>query len=256
MAGPRALFFPGCEVRVFPDAADLAQAVADEFARTALEAVAARRRCAVALAGGNTPKTAYHQIATDCATAGRDLPWDRIHIFFSDERCVPPNHPDSNFGMARETLLGRVRIPPTNIHPLLGADVPDEAAAAGEIDLRNFFQLRAGEVPRFDLVLLGLGPDGHTASLFPDTAALRETTRLICANWVPKLDAHRLTLTFPALNSAAEVLFVAAGVEKAQTLREVIRPGLGAPDHPAARVRPASGKLLWFVDEAAAIRLG
>lgn len=251
----RALSLPGCELRIHPDSSALADAVAGEFARAALEAVTARGKFSVALAGGGTPKLAYSRIAQAQESATRLLPWERIHIFFGDERCVPPNHPDSNFRMAREALLSRVPIPLANVHPLRGGEPPDEAAAAAEIDLRAFFELHAGEPPRLDLVLLGLGSDGHTASLFPDTAALRETTRLLCANWVPKLDAHRLTMTYPALNSAGEVLFIAAGVEKAQVLREIVQPLLGAPEHPAARVRPAGGRLVWFVDEAAASRL-
>ncbi len=252
MPGPRLLFLPAVEVRVFPDAAALSCAVANEFARAAFEAVTARGRFAVALAGGSTPKQAYAELAAAHESGAPKLPWDRIHVFFGDERCVPPDHPDSNFRMAREALLGRVPIPPANVRPWRGGVAPEDAATEGERELREFFHLRAGEVPRFDLVMLGLGADGHTASLFPGSDALDETSRLVRANWVQKLGAHRLTLTFPVLNAAAEVLFTAAGGEKGQVLREVLRPEPGGPSHPAARVCPAGGRLVWFVDEAAA----
>jgi len=254
--GPRLLTFPGGQVRVHPDPVLLARAVADEFARAALEAIAAKGRFAVALAGGSTPKHAYSHLAAAEETGARKLPWDRIHVFFSDERCVPPGHPDSNFRMARRSLLGCVPIPPPNVHPLRGDETPEEAASAGGLDLAEFFHLGPGEFPRFDLVMLGLGADGHTASLFPGTDALNEKSRLICANWVPKLDAFRLTFTFPVLNAAAEVLFTASGVEKAKVLGEVLgsTPG-GATAHPAARVKPSCGKVIWFIDETAATHL-
>lgn len=245
----RTLYFPPAEVHVYPDIAALNVAGAGEFSRVAREAVAARGRCAVALAGGNTPKGAYQQLAVEAASGSSRLPWDRIHIFFGDERCVPPDHADSNFRMASEALLARVPLPPANVHRLRGEDDPTTAAAAAEQDLRKFF---GPELPRFDLVLLGLGPDGHTASLFPGTEALRETARLVTANRVPKLNAHRLTLTFPVLNAAAEIAFIAAGAEKARVLAETLRPSAGGPDHPAGSVRPIHGRLLWLVDEAAA----
>ena len=251
--GPRLLSFPAGQVRVYPDSAPLARAVADEFARAALEAVAARGRFAVALAGGSTPKQAYSHLATIEESGARKLPWDRIHVFFSDERCVPPGHSDSNFRMARQALLGRVPILPPHVHPLRGDEPPEDAALAGEQDLTAFFHPCAGEFARFDLVMLGLGADGHTASLFPGTEALNETARSIRANWVPKLDAHRLTFTFPLINAAAEVLFTASGPEKAKVLGEVLQSeASGDALHPAARVKPVNGRLIWFVDEAAA----
>ena len=253
MPGPRLLSLPGRDIRVYPGAAALARGVRDEFARAALEAVTARGRFAVALAGGTTPKQAYSDLAGAQESGAQRLPWDRIHVFFGDERCVPPDHPDSNFHMAHRALLGRVPLPPSNVHPLRGGDTPEDAAMAGERDLREFFHVRPGGFPSFDLVLLGLGTDGHTASLFPGTDALHETARLVRANWVQKLDAYRLTFTFPVLNSAAEVLFTASGAEKAPVLREVLQARPDGPSpHPAALVRPAGGRLLWFVDEAAA----
>ncbi len=245
----RTLHFPPAEVRVFPEIVALNNASAEEFSRAAREAVAARRRFAVALAGGATPKGVYLRLADAEISGANRLPWDRIHVFFGDERCVPPDYPDSNFRMASETLLSRVPIPPANVHRFRGEDDPAHAAAAAERDLREFFGTGP---PRFDLVLLGLGNDGHTASLFPETEALRETERLVIANWVPKLNAHRLTLTFPVLNQAAEIVFLVAGAEKAKVLRETLRPSPEGPAHPARSVRPTHGRLLWLVDEAAA----
>jgi 6-phosphogluconolactonase len=247
----RTLHFPPAEVRVFPDAIALNDAAAAEFSRAAREAVAARGRFAVALAGGATPKDAYVRLADAEISGANRLPWDRIHVFFGDERCVPPDHLDSNFRMANETLLARIPIPPDNVHRFRGEDDPARAAMAAERDLHNSFG--AGErQPKFDLVLLGLGTDGHTASLFPETEALRETVRLVIANWVPKLNAHRLTLTFPVLNQAAEIVFLVAGAEKAKVLKETLRPAVNGPAHPARSVRPTRGRLLWLVDEAAA----
>ena len=248
----RTLHFPPAEVRVFPDVVALNISGAGEFARAARDAVAAQGRFAVALAGGSTPKTVYLQLAAEDRSGASRLPWDRIHVFFGDERCVPPDHPDSNFRMASESLLARVPIPPANVHRFRGEDDPARAAAAAEQELREFF---GTGLPRFDLVLLGLGTDGHTASLFPNTEALRETVRPVVANWVPKLNAHRLTLTFPVLNQAAEVIFLVTGTEKARVLGEVLRPAQDGPAYPARSVRPTHGRLLWLVDEAATSEL-
>ena len=247
----RTFQFPPAEVRVFPDAVALNSAGAGEFTRAAREAVTVRGRFAVALAGGSTPKGVYLQLAAEERSGANRLPWERIHVFFGDERCVPPEHADSNFRMASESLLAHVPIPPANVHRFRGEHEPTRAAEAAERDLREYFG-NGAEPPRFDLILLGLGPDGHTASLFPDTEALRETVRLATANWVPKLNAHRLTLTFPVLNNASEIVFLVPGAEKAKVLREVLRPSPNGSGHPAKSVRPSRGRLLWLVDENAA----
>jgi 6-phosphogluconolactonase len=247
----RTLQIPPADVRVFPDIVALNKAGALEFSCAARDAIATRGRFAVALAGGATPKGAYLQLAPEEVGGANRLPWDRIHVFFGDERCVPPDHADSNFRMASETLLARVPIPPGNVHRLRGEDDPACAAAAAERDLKEFFGAGLGP-PRFDLILLGLGTDGHTASLFPETEALRETIRPVIANWVPKLNDHRLTLTFPVLNHAVAIVFLAAGAQKAKVLREILRPSTDAPAHPARFVRPTHGRLLWLVDEPAA----
>lgn len=237
-------------LRVLEDPAALAAAAAREFAARAAHAVRARGRFAVALAGGSTPKAAYELLATEHA-GGVD--WRRVHFFFGDERPVPPDHPDSNYRMAREALLSRV--PAGSVHRMRGELPPGEAARRYEEELRGFF---AGErVPRFDLILLGLGEDGHTASLFPHTEALDETTRLAAANPVPELGTTRITLTLPVINAARAVIFLVSGGGKAEALRAVLGGPAGGEDprrYPAGLVRPG-GELLWLVDRPAAALL-
>ncbi|MBI5387874.1 MAG: 6-phosphogluconolactonase [Verrucomicrobia bacterium] len=244
-----------CEVRVFPDAAALSRAAADEFARAACEAVGARHRFSVALAGGSTPKGVYALLAADEESGARRLPWSQTQVFFGDERTVPPDHLDSNFGMARAALLGHVPVPLDNVHRIRAELFPHFAAEVCEAEIRSSLGLRTGDWPRFDLVLLGLGADGHTASLFPGTLALYETVRIVRSNRVPQLNTERVTLTLPALNAAAMVMFLVTGAEKAETLRRVLSDSAPAEALPAQLVRPCDGTLLWLVDEAAASRL-
>jgi 6-phosphogluconolactonase len=239
-------------VRTFDNAEAVSRAAADEFVRCAGEAVAARGRFAVALSGGSTPRRLYQLLA---GPPWRDrVEWDRVEVFWGDERCVPPDHPDSNYRMAREALLSHVPVPAGQVHRL-EADRPDhdDATRAYQETLARAFG-SAAEPPRFDLVLLGMGPDGHTASLFPQTAALGQTARWVVANFVPKFDADRLTLTYPVLNRAREVLFLVCGADKADVLREVLEGPADPRRLPSQAVRP-EGALLWFVDRAAAARL-
>jgi 6-phosphogluconolactonase len=235
----------GVDAKTLPDNAALAQAAAQEFHKAAEAAVQERGRFSVALSGGNTPRTVYSLLASE----HKQLPWDRIHVFFGDERHVPPDHPDSNFRMATESLLSKVPIPEKNVHRI-HAELDAEAAAA-EYDqqLVNFFHLGNLEMPRFDLIFLGIGPDGHTASLFPGSNALNETSRRVVANWVEKFKTFRITFTFPVLNHAAEVVFLVSGADKAQILSEVLRPGV--QKYPAQGVQPKNGRLLWLVDQDA-----
>jgi 6-phosphogluconolactonase len=209
-------------------------------------AVQERGRLSVALSGGNTPRAVYSLLASE----HQQLPWDRIHIFFGDERHVPPDHPDSNFRMASESLLSKVPIPETNVHRIR-AELDGEAAAA-EYDqqLVNFFHLGNHDWPRFDLIFLGIGEDGHTASLFPGSQALTETSRRVAANWVEKFQTFRITLTFPVLNHAAEAVFLVSGSGKAQILSQVL--SAGTRKYPAQNVQPENGRLLWLVDQDAA----
>ncbi|MGH9548423.1 MAG: 6-phosphogluconolactonase, partial [Terriglobales bacterium] len=206
------------EVRILKTAAELFEAAAAEFADQASQAVRASGRFTVALSGGSTPKTLYSLLATK-----PDIPWDKICFFWGDERHVPPDHPESNYRMANEALLSKVPVRPENVFRI-HAEEKDAGAAAlqYEQNLKEFFRLSPGQFPRFDLILLGTGPDGHTASLFPGTAALNETQRLVVANWVPKFNTHRITFTFPLLNAAACVNFLASGPDKAAILHQVL----------------------------------
>ena len=199
------------------------------------------------LAGGSTPKAAYEILARDYAEA---IDWGRVHAFFGDERTVPPDHEDSNYRMAREALLDHV--PVGGVHRIRGELPPDEAAASYEGELRAFFE--GEDPPRFDLILLGLGEDGHTASLFPETSALEVTDRLVVANPVLKLDTTRITLTAPVLNAAHDVSFLVAGGGKAEALKEVIEGDADPRAYPAKLVGPPGG-LTWMVDRAAASML-
>ena len=236
-------------IRTCPGSDRLARAAAEHFVTLAARGRGLRRRFAVALAGGSTPRAAYALLATEEFAARVD--WSRVHVFWGDERCVPPDDPDSNYRMAREALLDKIPIPTENVHRIRGELPPDEAAAAYQAELEAVL----GAGGRFDLVLLGMGVDGHTASLFPGTAALHEGERWVVAAFVDKLSAWRVTLTPVVLNAAAQVTFVVSGAGKAEQLREVLA-GPYQPDVlPAQMVRPTDGRLLWLVDAAAAAHL-
>lgn len=239
------------DVRISPDPPALFRAAAEEFSAQATAAVRARGRFTVALSGGSTPKSLYSLLATNTS-----LPWDKTYFFFGDERHVPPDSPESNYRMAREALLSKIPIPPENVFRV-PAENPDanQAAEAYEQTLKKFFNPPAGSFPRFDLILLGLGPDGHTASLFPGTRALQERSRWVVANWVEKFKADRITLTLLILNNAAVVMFLASGADKADTLKEVLQGKQPGELIPSKLVRPSDGKLIWMVDQAAAAQL-
>ena len=195
-----------------------------------------RGRFSVALSGGNTPRAVFSLLADE----HKELPWDRIHVFFGDERHVPPDHPDSNFRMASESLLSKVPIPEENVHRIHAELEPEDAAKDYDEQLAEFFQLINDDWPRFDLIFLGLGDDGHTASLFPGSSALSDLSSRVAANWVEKLQTFRITLTFPVLNHAADVIFLVSGESKAQILSAVLRPGRRKVSRPgsAAGKRP------------------
>jgi 6-phosphogluconolactonase len=240
------------EIRILTTPQELFEVAAEEVVRAATEAVAQSGRFTIALSGGSTPKNLFNLLATNARTV---FPWDRTYFFWSDERHVPPTDPESNYRMAEEIMLSKIPVNAGNVFRI-AAENPDAAAAAEayEQTLRKFFQLQPGQVPAFDLILLGMGPDGHTASLFPNTAGLQEKTRLVIANWVDKLKANRLTMTLPVLNSAREVAFLASGTDKAQVLRTVLEEDAPPEQYPAKLVRP-TGRLIWFVDRAAASQL-
>jgi 6-phosphogluconolactonase len=241
------------DLQVFQNAESLAAAAADRFVGAASAAIRERGQFHVALAGGQTPRKLYERLAAMAATS---LEWSAVHTFFGDERPVPPDHAESNFRMATESLLSRVPLPAANVHRLRGELPPEQAANEYEQELRRVFCTAVGEWPRFDLILLGMGADGHTASLFPGTAALRETQRLVRANWVPKFAHHRLTLTLPVLTAARRVWFLVAGADKAQAVKEVFARPIIEPPPPAALVQPTNGELAWLLDAAAAGLIG
>lgn len=241
-------------IKVLADGDALASAAATLFVDRAKEAVVARGRFTVALAGGTTPTALYDRLATRHRDA---VPWHAIHFFWGDERHVPPAHPDSNFRAAYDAMLSKAPVPEAHIHRI-HAELSDAAAAAAEYarTLRREFALDEAAWPVFDLVLLGMGSDGHTASLFPGSDALCQTDRLVLAPWVEKFQSYRITLSLPVLNHASLVAFLVSGAGKADRLRAALE-GSDRPDVlPARAVHPSSGQLLWMVDRAAAARLG
>jgi 6-phosphogluconolactonase len=242
------------ELEVFPGAAEVAQAATDLFIRSARQAIATHRRFDVALSGGSTPKAMFALLAAP--PFNKQVDWAKAHFFWGDERCVPPDHPDSNYGVANALLLSKVGVPKENVHRFITEQGgPEQAASTYAAEIKQHFDLRNGELPRFDLVYLGMGADGHTASLFPHTSALHITDRLVVANYVEKLNAHRLTLTAPVLNAAALVAFLVAGPDKADALHQVLE-GKSDPDtYPSQLIAPQRGRLYWLVDEVATAKL-
>jgi 6-phosphogluconolactonase len=244
---------PKSEIRIVADEAALHDAAAHAVAAALVGAAADGARPSVALSGGTTPRGVYAALAAG-ARDRMPVPWERVEVFWSDERHVPPTHPDSNYRMARESLLSRVPIADAHVHRIRGED-PDPIATAARYgaEVRSVIGTTDG-VPRFDLVLLGLGADGHTASLFPGSSALAPDAPLVAAPWVEALQARRFTMTLPLLNAARVVMFLVAGAAKSQAVRDVLQPGPSTSWLPARSVRPA-GRLLWLVDRAAAAQL-
>lgn len=233
------------DVRIFPNLEELSREVAREFESLAERATTAGRHFCAALSGGSTPRPLYEMLGG----AGFRIPWSSVELFQVDERCVPPGDPQSNFRMLREALLDRAPVP--NFHRMRAEDRDlDRAARDYATELERALGPQPGERPRLDFVLLGMGPDGHTASLFPGSPALGEELRWVCPNYVEKLKMYRLTLTFPVINAAERVVFLVAGSDKAESLREVLEDS--ETQLPAARVHPASGRLTWYVEQSAA----
>jgi len=232
-------------LEIVPHPDGLARAAADRFVSLSSQATAKRGRFAVALAGGSTPEPAYALLAEP--PLADQVDWSRVEVFWGDERCVPPDHPDSNYRMARQAFLDDVTIPEGNVHRIRGELPPEEAAAAYRLELQEAL----GADGRFDLILLGMGSDGHTASLFPGTDAVDERTRSVIAVYVAALDAWRITLTLPVIKAARHVIFMVSGKAKAEALAQ-IRAGEPLP---AGLVEPTCGDLTWLVDQEAAARL-
>lgn len=232
------------------DPQDLYEQAAALFACLAGEAVAETGRFTVALSGGSTPKGVYALLGeTEIA---RQIPWAQVHLFWGDERCVPPTHPESNYRLVEELLLSRISIPARNVHRMPAELPPTEAARAYEQILRDTFGFSAETLPRFDLVFLGMGTDGPTASLFPGTVGLREEKRLVIAHSVEKLKAWRVTLTPPVFNQAAHIVFLICGADKAVILKEVFHDASQPERLPVQLIHSTHGRLLWLVDQAAA----
>lgn len=246
---------PARDIRIAGDADALVREAAQVFVDVVGAAARARGCCRIALAGGATPRGLYRRLAGEADSRLR-VPWEHLQVFWGDERQVAPDHADSNYRMARDGLLARVPLPAANIHRI-PAELPDadRAARRYEAAIRRVFALGAGALPRFDLILLGLGADGHTASLFPGTTALAETQRLVVANRVSQLDAWRITLTLPVINCARTVMFLVSGADKAAALERVLGGTAEAAALPAAHVRPRGGQVIWMVDAAAASAL-
>ncbi len=234
-------------LEVLPDANHLVQRALELTKAEIQRAIAARGRFTLALAGGSTPKPLY------AALAQQDLPWEQIHVFWGDERYVPQDHPDSNAGMARQVWLDRVPIPAANLHPIpTGSGDPAVDAQAYEQELQTFFGIGPGQIPALDLVLLGMGPDGHTASLFPYTAALQVCDRLITVG--DKEGQPRITFTIPLLNQAHNVIFLVTGENKRPALAAIFSPEGNDLAYPARYIRPQE-HLIWLLDQAAGAEL-
>jgi 6-phosphogluconolactonase len=241
------------EIIICQDVGELNRQAAEQYVSLAREAFARSGRFTVGLSGGSTPKALYSLLASPDYTERLD--WSRVHLFWGDERCVPPDHPENNFRMVQESLLSKIQIPSENVHRMMGEKEPEQAATKYEEHLRQFFCLPRGGVPRFDLIFLGLGEDGHTASLFPDTAALNEKEHLVAAVYLDKLKTYRLTLTLPVINAAARIIFLVTGQSKSTVVNKLLSADSKSQNYPATKVSPANGHVTWLITQDAAREL-
>jgi 6-phosphogluconolactonase len=239
------------EIRILADGGAIAKRAAQEFVQAGASAVREKKAFNVALAGGSTPKALYGLLVSDPALCSQ-VPWDKIHLFFGDERHVPPDHPDSNFRMATEAMISKSPLKPEQVTRIKG-EYPDTEQAALEYEkaLREYFKLKDRDYPRFDLVLAGMGNEGHTLSLFPGTKALHADGRIVVRNWIGKLYTERITLTAAAASHSAEIIFMVTGADKAPALKAVLEGPFEPEQLPAQALQPKNGKLLWLVDAAA-----
>jgi len=239
------------EIRVLADGAAIAKSAALVFVQAAASAVRDRGSFTVALAGGSTPKVLYGLLAADSILRSQ-VPWDKMHLFFGDERHVGPEHPESNFRMATEAMISKAPLRADQVTRIKGEyEDTERAAREYEQGLRAHFKLKDGEYPRFDLLLAGMGNEGHTLSLFPGTKALHADGRIAVRNWVGKLYTERITITAPAANNAAQIIFMVTGADKALALKGVLEGPFEPDQLPAQLLQPINGKLLWLVDAAA-----
>jgi 6-phosphogluconolactonase len=243
------------EYIVEPDSNALARRAAEEFVSIAEEASAKRGRARIAISGGSTPKAAFQLLADPGQPFLKRMPWDKLDLYWVDERTVPPDDAESNYRMTREAMLEQVPLKPEQIHRMEGELDPQAAAARYESLLRNTFRLEGAETPRFDLVQLGMGDDGHTASLFPHTEAIHELGRLVTANQVPQKDTWRITLTWPVINQASSVFFLIGGANKAELVKEVFTGPRDPERLPSQLIWPATGILTLVLDKDAAALL-
>jgi 6-phosphogluconolactonase len=241
--------------RVSPTAAAVAEAAAHFFTTAATKAAASRGMARVAISGGSTPKAMFDLLADPAKPFVKQVPWDKLDLYWVDERCVPPDNVESNYRMTSEALLSKVPLAAERIHRMEGELDPEVAAARYESTIRNGFKLEGAETPTFDLVLLGMGDDGHTASLFPHTEALNDLTHIAIANHVPQKDTWRITLTWPVINQGREVAFLIEGSAKTQVLHDVFLGPYQPDTFPSQLIRPASGSLTLLLDTAAAAKL-
>jgi 6-phosphogluconolactonase len=238
------------KLHIFPEKADLIEAVAQQVIATAQDVLSKRERFTIALAGGSTPRPLYELLAS--RSYRKKIEWQRVHLFWGDERCAPPDHPDSNYRMAKLALLDHISIPATNVHRIKGELDPHSASDDYRAQLQAVF---GNQLPRFDVIIQGMGNDGHTASLFPNTAALDEQSRWVVPNYAEAMDSWRITLTYPVINNARYVIFLITGESKARALSMVLNGPDNPKQYPAQAVQLVDGELHWFVDEAAASRL-
>ncbi len=239
---------PESTIKIYPDANSLAEAAARLIVAKCSETLVDREFFTIALSGGSTPKHLYELLADAHREFHKQIDWASSHFFWTDERFVAPDHPESNFRMANEAMLSKVPVPKVNIHRVITENSnPEKTAENYARDIRSFFKTQT--VPSFDLVLLGMGTDGHTASLFPETNALNETDKLVTAVWIKKFDTFRITLTLPVLTHAKNIVFLVSGGDKAAIVDEVLNK---KADYPARRVQPVDGELIWMIDDAAA----
>ncbi len=242
------------ELQIFADTQTLVQAAAQLLIQFGQRAIAERGRFLVALSGGSTPKALYATLTSPEIVHGLD--WSKVRFFFGDERCVAPEHPDSNFGLAQSLLFTPLQIPSSSIHRMRGEDPPESAATRYETTLRNLAASPDAQWPGLDLVLLGMGEDGHTASLFPGTPAVTESTRWVVPGYAPQGTRSRITMTLGVINHASVILFLVTGQNKATVVQRILEKRAGDPSpYPAALVQSEHGRLLWYLDGAAASAL-
>lgn len=242
------------KIKIFPQPEKLAEAVALELQKASKQAKRAGRGFNLVLAGGSTPRAVYEYFAR--TEFKNSIPWDAIHFFWGDERCVPPGHEDSNYRMARQALLDPLAIHPENIHRIQGENDSGKEASRYAQEIKRHCQVASGEMPRFDWILLGLGTDGHTASLFPGVEPVKDPSGICAVAVHPQSGQKRITLTPRVLNHAKRVSFIVTGKSKAQVVAEILNQSPQSCNYPAAQVHPEQGKLEWFLDAEAASEIG